>query len=924
MYIPTRALQNRAVHGDLVAVRPLPRARWCTPHASVKHSLTHALTAKSAEEAEEEEEEAEAELLSDDVDEGGGGPVAAVAAAVPTGEVVAIVQRMQLQRDIVACLQLDEQPAGGDATSSARQRAELCVPMDRRIPKVRVVTRQVERLRGQRFVVRMDGWERTSMYPHGHLVRVVGPIGDAAAESAAVLVHRGILEAPFSAAWVCLPFLPCLSLSLSPLAADPTAVAALAASADVMAVGSRRSLEELPRVTGQEPWQIPPEEVAVRRDTRTDHRTYSIDPVGSKDVDDALSVRRLPDGLLEVGVHIADVSHFVRAGSLLDEEARARGTTVYLIDRRIDMLPALLSENLCSLLGRCDRLAKSVIWTVDPSVEYRVLDTWMGDTIIHNRHQMSYEQAQAILDGHLHRHFKEEWQNDHNELAEVRNDLGILAAMAERLRQGRLEEGALELASAELRFDVDTLSRKPVGVRTKQELPMMSYVAELMICANATALAQSLQAWHRGADPTVEMAIKTMATRAMSQAEYVSTGAAADAGEFRHYGLALQFYTHFTSPIRRYADIIVHRMLAAALRKSRGGGGGGPAGMGTMAPYSHAQLQQVNERHTASKLAQRDCSQLYLLLYLASHSRAERALITGIHAAGVSVFIPKYDLRGPLHLKDKQGHIILPAHSDDDAATSSAAGGRRLSLQRQKKSIHVVDEDGGEVLCYGLLQPIWIELRADGSRAHAPTLRIRALSESHPAVQEAAATAAAAKMHSLSMAPGRPPPPPGAAATGGSQWRGQGLAQLAQGGHKKDTPASLQQLVNAAPSAQDVLAVFQKPRVEGTALIDLWHKAVAEQLSGGGDVSLPPSVSLGEPALLPDEHESQTALRARWQHLLAKVAKVRARRLWSMHPEDEQRQQKREAMERTIRSRSQFVLSQWVGPRESRMLAAQM
>ncbi|GBG61067.1 hypothetical protein CBR_g18659 [Chara braunii] len=218
---------------------------------------------------------------------------------VPTGEVVAILQRAQ--QDYVACLdQADEDALAMHSTG--RQESLLCVPMDRRIPKIRLRTRQVSQLAKRRFIVRIDGWDKNSTVPHGHLVRVLGQIGDVSTEMAAILVENGIDDIPFSSG----------------------------------------ALQELPADNEECPWKIPVAECMTRRDLRTEHRPFSVDPPGSKDVDDALSVRTLQNGHYEVGVHIADVSYFVHHDSLLDLEARARGTTVYLIGRRLDMLPATL------------------------------------------------------------------------------------------------------------------------------------------------------------------------------------------------------------------------------------------------------------------------------------------------------------------------------------------------------------------------------------------------------------------------------------------------------------------------------------------------------------------------------------------------------------------------------------------------------
>ncbi|KAF5836943.1 hypothetical protein DUNSADRAFT_5220 [Dunaliella salina] len=209
---------------------------------------------------------------------------------LPLGEVVSLLQRST--HSVVCCLAQQEEEAllaraGGPATS--RQEAVLVVPYDRRLPFVRVRTRTADRLLGQRFVVRVDGWDRTSRYPDGHMVRIIGPINDMRAESEAVLEHTGITWQPFCSG----------------------------------------ALAELPAVPGGDPqaWRVPEAERAQRRDlTGPEYFVVSIDPVGCTDVDDTMHVRALPNGGVEVGVHIADVSYFVRAGSMLDGEARDRCT----------------------------------------------------------------------------------------------------------------------------------------------------------------------------------------------------------------------------------------------------------------------------------------------------------------------------------------------------------------------------------------------------------------------------------------------------------------------------------------------------------------------------------------------------------------------------------------------------------------------
>jgi DIS3-like exonuclease 1 len=327
----------------------------------------------------------------------------------------------------------------------------------------------------------------------------------------------------------------------------------------------------------------------------------SIDPIGCEDVDDAISVRRLDNGNLEVGVHIADVTHFVSPGSLTDLEARRRATTVYLADRRYDMLPPVLSAQLCSLLGGVERYAVSCIWELHPRT-FAVKEVWYGRTVIKSSYKLCYEHAQDIINGKTALEMKEvvselagmQGEELSRKFGEVAEALELLSGVARAWQGARQREGALNLESTEVQFEFE--ERKVDSIRPKAHLEIHETVAECMIMANHwvarkiadtfpgqailrlhpppkkenfeqllacagskgwtvqtdsnKALAESLNRCSDTADPTVNLLLRSLATLAMVQAVYFSTGSVARE-DWRHYGLALDRYTHFTSPIRR-------------------------------------------------------------------------------------------------------------------------------------------------------------------------------------------------------------------------------------------------------------------------------------------------------------------------------------------------------------------------------------
>ena len=330
-------------------------------------------------------------------------------------------------------------------------------------------------------------------------------------------------------------------------------------------------------------------ELAGRKDFR-DVTTFTIDPADAKDFDDALSFRELANGHVEVGVHIADVSYYVKPGSAIDREAYERGTSVYLVDRTIPMLPEKLCNEVCSLRQDEDKLCFSVVMEMD--AKGKIYNSWMGKTIICSDRRMAYEEAQEIIEnGEL----KIENSADAVAVAILK-----LHGIAEKLRAARYRSGAINFETQEVKFQLDE-NAKPIGVYIKESKEANWLIEEFMLLANKTvaeyigkprnktfvyrvhdepnpeklntfvefvaklgfsmktssrkALAESYnRLFENIAGRGEEHMVDTIAIRTMSKAYYSTEN-------IGHYGLAFPYYTHFTSPIRRYPDLMVHRLL---------------------------------------------------------------------------------------------------------------------------------------------------------------------------------------------------------------------------------------------------------------------------------------------------------------------------------------------------------------------------
>lgn len=403
------------------------------------------------------------------------------------------------------------------------------------------VTELKKARRGDKVIVRIEGWAKRSKNPHGSVVEVLGRAGNNDTEMHAILAEFGL---PYSYP------------------------------------------EEVERAAEVFSDQIDPEELKRREDFRG-ITTFTIDPKDAKDFDDALSIRHLEDGTIEVGVHIADVSYFVTPGSVIDQEAYKRATSIYLVDRTIPMLPERLCNLLCSLRPDEDKYSYSCIFTM--SSEAEILSSRIARTVIRSDRRFTYEEAQAMIEG---------GEGDFKpEILEL-NDL------AQKLRAKRFDKGSIAFERPEVRFEIDEQGR-PVSVYIKESLQAHQLIEEFMLLANRTvaeaigqpasgkpkpfvyrvhdqpdaeklnhlssiAMRLGYRLRTQGSNSQISDSlnkllseakgspasnlISIVAIRTMAKARYTTDN-------IGHYGLAFDLYTHFTSPIRRYPDLMVHRLL---------------------------------------------------------------------------------------------------------------------------------------------------------------------------------------------------------------------------------------------------------------------------------------------------------------------------------------------------------------------------
>ncbi|KAF5206562.1 Dis3-like exonuclease [Thalictrum thalictroides] len=609
------AAQNRAVEGDVVAVRIDPLALWtrlkgsaghtknCDPSDGSKGIEVIGVNCKGKEKVGDDSEPNKCVPTSSDPSNFCHDPLTPIGKICslirsfpfkrPTGTVVAIIKKSPRRDTVVGFLGINQWLPYRDGLKKETKKKRSFVssfsgefiyltPNDAKFPTMLVSLSNLPDCINKRLMegdatlemdlvaARIDDWREDSLLPHAHVMHDFGRGGEIEPQIAAILFENAICHMEFSA----------------------------------------ELLSNLPEGS----WQVPLEELESRKDLRN-LCTFTIDPARAADLDDALSVERVSDGILRVGVHIADVSYFILPDTPLDIEAQTRSTSIYLRQHKVPMLPPLLSENIASLVPGKDRLAFSILF--DLNLVGDVVDRWIGRTIIRSCCKLSYQHAQDIIDKSMdvERHGIFQFPELYGQFGweDVIGSVRILHEISKRVKENRFKDGAIRLENSKpfILFDEQGI---PYDSMLAEQTESNYLVEEFMLLANRTAAEVISRAYPDCAllrrhpepngrklkefeafwckhglelntsssgqfnlslgkikdvlqnDPVLFDILVSYASRPMQLATYFCTGALRDReNEWAHYALAMPLYTHFTSPLRRYADIVVHRTLSAAI-----------------------------------------------------------------------------------------------------------------------------------------------------------------------------------------------------------------------------------------------------------------------------------------------------------------------------------------------------------------------
>ncbi|SDW09112.1 RNAse R [Lutibacter oricola] len=546
------------------------------------------------------------------------------------GDVVEIIQRAKTE--FVGVLQLNKN-FGFVVPDDQKMYADIFIPQNK--------LRDAEH--GMKVLAKMTDWPANSKNPFGKIKEVLGKPGDHNTEIHSILLEYGL---PYK---------------------FPEKVEADAATI---------------------PLEISEEEIAKRRDMRKD-LTFTIDPKDAKDFDDALSFEVLENGNYEIGIHIADVSHYLQEDTVLDAEAYDRATSVYLVDRVVPMLPEVLSNGVCSLRPNEEKLTFSAVFEIDEKAH--IINQWFGRTVTYSDKRFAYEEAQEIIETKGNVVSKEisitgESYTVDDKIVEATLKLDELA---KKLRKRRLKQGAITFDRIEVKFNLNEKA-EPIGVFFKESKDANKLIEEFMLLANrnvakfigakkgggasnntfvyrvhdepdleklaslqtivskfgytnkidtknkkttSASLNQLLQDVHGKGESNM---IETLAVRSMSKAVYTTQN-------IGHYGLAFDYYSHFTSPIRRYPDVMTHRLLQHYL----------DGGKSPKAEAYEEKCKHSSEREYLASKAERDSIKYMQVKYMADHKDQEfEGVISGVTEWGIYVEIIENKCEGMVRIRD--------------------------------------------------------------------------------------------------------------------------------------------------------------------------------------------------------------------------------------------------------------------------------
>ncbi len=506
---------------------------------------------------------------------------------------------------------------------------------------------------GDKVVATLTDWPSNSKNPFGKITQVLGKPGDHNTEMHSILVEYG------------LPY-------------------------------------EFPKEVEVEaenlPIEITKEEIAKRRDMRSD-LTFTIDPKDAKDFDDALSFTKLENGNYEIGIHIADVSHYLQEKTILDDEAYDRATSVYLVDRVVPMLPEMLSNGVCSLRPNEEKLTFSAVFEINEKAQ--IVKEWFGRTVTYSDQRFAYEEAQAIIENCNLSKLKEYTMpidisiidKEYNVSKEIVEATLKLDELAKKMRKKRMQAGAISFDRVEVKFNLDE-EANPVGVFFKEAKDANKLIEEFMLLANrkvaefigqekgkpskktfiyrvhdepnidklnalqgivskfgyslntetketiSQSLNKLLSDVHGKAESNM---VETLAIRTMSKAEYTTQN-------IGHYGLAFDYYSHFTSPIRRYPDVMTHRLLQYYL----------DGGKSPKAEVYEEKCKHSSQMEELASKAERDSIKYTQVKYMQDHKDMEfEGVISGVTEWGIYVEIKENKCEGMVRIRDIKSDYFI-------------------------------------------------------------------------------------------------------------------------------------------------------------------------------------------------------------------------------------------------------------------------